>query len=116
MELQFEPVVGFCILLSIFNYLNYNHKISLLEKKLDEYKIIDEILNMKILALENNIKSLEEFRSIAYEKNLIMNYEDEEECGAISKDCRRTESKNAQFVLLSGRDHKYSKYQKRDNQ
>jgi hypothetical protein len=72
MELNIYAVI-FCI----YSYLN--QKISLLEKNLETFKMVDSILNAKIVALENNIKSLEEFRLKAYEKNLIMSREWEED-------------------------------------
>jgi hypothetical protein len=63
----------------IFTYLNY--KITNLEKELITYKMVDDILNMKILNLENNIKNLEDFRLEIYKNNLSTNnvWEDEDE-------------------------------------
>jgi len=57
--------------LLIFTYLNY--KITNLEKELITYKMVDDILNMKILNLENNIKNLEDFRLEIYKNNLSNN-------------------------------------------
>jgi len=65
--------------LLIFTYLNY--KITNLEKELITYKMVDDILNMKILNLENNIKNLEDFRLEIYKNNLSTNnvWEDEDD-------------------------------------
>jgi hypothetical protein len=63
----------------IFTYLNY--KITNLEKELITYKMVDDILNMKILNLENNIKNLEDFRLEIYKNNLSTNnvWEDDDD-------------------------------------
>lgn len=66
--LQEGVIIGFVI---INHYLmtNYFRK---LDFKMNQLKIIDEVLNTKIIKIERDIEKLENFRLKAYEKNLTM--------------------------------------------